>query len=410
MYERSSLKRRTKEYNKDNVFDIIDIPETLTKERILIKANKEEFIYKNKIEEYKFFKDYNPQQKTKSEIMERINKNRFDIRIQDLVIKNENGYSYVLVDKFYPIDLIGQGGFSIVISVYDTVRGETVAIKIIPKLKLNKEVLNEFLNREVKIQSMLNHKNILQLYNVIDNKEYMYIFMEWMEGGSLKDLIIERYIDKKDYLFKDEECSLITKNILEGLNYLHSVNVMHRDLKPDNIMFKNKDDFESLKIVDFGLAVCSDDNRENLKCGTIIYMSPELIFKQSYDNTIDLWACGFILYILCSGGKHPLYRLEMDMEHYVDIFKAKKRWEFTDEFPLLARNLFLKLCKYEKNQRYETFKALRHPYITRNPNSEIPDTIIDYYSKKILFDKFKYVSLCLFRFYFQVSFCIIIRK
>jgi serine/threonine protein kinase len=393
--KRLFLKKLTKDYAKDNVFDIIDIEGALTKERVLAKAPQDEFLYKTKIEQFKYFRDYNPRTKTKSEIMERINQNKFDIRIQDLVIKNENGYCYVLVDKYYPIDLIGQGGFSIVISVYDTIRRETVAIKIIPKLKLNKEALNEFLNREVKIQSTLNHTNILQLYNVVDNKDYMFIFMDFMEGGSLKDLIMERYINKNEYLFKDEECALIAKGLLEGVNYLHSVNIMHRDLKPENIMFKEKDDLTSLKIVDFGLAVYSNDNRESLKCGTTIYMSPELINKQNYDNSVDIWACGFILYLLCSGGKHPLYRSDMDLEKYNERIRKRETWQFTDNFPILARNLFLKLCKYDKNHRYETFKALRHPYITRNPNSDIPDTLVDYYVKKEKVGKFKIVSVCL---------------
>jgi serine/threonine protein kinase len=389
--KKTFLKKITQEYNKDHIFDVIDIQESLTKKRVLSKVNEDKFLYKTKMEQFKFYRDYNPRTKTKSEIIERINKNKFDIRIQDLVIKNENGCCHVLVDKYYPIDLIGQGGFSIVISVYDTIRRENVAIKIIPKFKLNKETLHEFLNREVKIQKMINHKNILQLYSVVDNKDYMYIFMDYMEGGSLKDLIIERYINKDEYLFKDEECALIMRGILEGVNYLHSMNIMHRDLKPENIMFKEKDDLTSLKIVDFGFAVYSDDNRESLKCGTLIYMSPELINKQQYDNSIDIWAAGFVLYLLCSGGKHPLYKSDMDLAKYCENMRKKERWTFTDSFPILARNLFLKLCKYEKNHRYETFKALKHPYISRNPNAEIPDTIIDYYVKKEAVKKFKLV-------------------
>ena len=74
--------------------------------------------------------------------------------------------------------------------------------------------------------------------------------MELIEGGSLKDLIIKRYLDNNKYLFRDSECALIMKGIFEALNYLHKKNIIHRDIKPENILFKNKNDLSSVILCD----------------------------------------------------------------------------------------------------------------------------------------------------------------
>ena len=90
------------------------------------------------------------------------------------------------------------------------------------------------------LQKLENHR-ILKIYKVLETSNYFFIFMELLEGGSLKDLILRRYINNNiNYLFKESECSLIMKGVLEALNYLHKNKIIHRDIKPENIMFKKK--------------------------------------------------------------------------------------------------------------------------------------------------------------------------
>jgi serine/threonine protein kinase len=388
--KRSAFKKTTEKYMNDNIFDIIYIEETLKKSRILYKTENKDFLYIKQIEEFKSKCNINTLIMNKKEIIERINKNHFKLKIEDLYIKTDKG-TQKLIEYYYPNDIIGYGAFSIVISVYDVSNNENYALKIIPKNKINNR---EYLDREISIQAKLNHKNLLRLYKVVENSDYVYIFLELMEGGSLKDLIIERYINKEIHLFTDEECSTIMKGLLEGFNNLHSNNIMHRDIKPDNIMFKKRNDLTSLKISDFGLAIKSLDN-EKSQCGTIVFMSPELINKQSYDMTIDIWAAGIILYILCSGGKHPLYTIGLDNDTYLNIFKGKNSFSFPENFPLLARNLFLKMCKFNKQYRYDCFKCLRHPWVTRNPNNDIPITLIESCLRSNMIEKFRSVDILL---------------
>ena len=196
--------------------------------------------------------------------------------------------------------------------------------------------------KEVQIQSSFNHKNILKLYSVKENFDYLFLVMEIVEGGTLKELIEDRYYSKSEF-FTDYECSLIIKNILEGLNYIHSKKIIHRDIKPgmfiflkkiENIMFKNKKDFNSLKITDFGFSTVCDDDRETVDCGTLIYKSPEQISGKFYDSYIDTWATGYILYILLSGGSHPLYINGMTYDEYVNKFKSQTEWNFPPQFPM----------------------------------------------------------------------------
>jgi len=98
-------------------------------------------------------------------------------------------------------------------------------------------------------------------------------------------------------------------------------------------LFKDKNDLRSIKLGDFGLAT-SNLEKESKKSGTLLYMAPEIINKKSYDHSIDIWATGFILYILLSGGRHPIYTKEMDSEAYMKEFTKEFEWNFPCPFPL----------------------------------------------------------------------------
>ena len=178
----------------------------------------------------------------------------------------------------------------------------------------------------------MNHKNVLKLNYVRENINYIFLVMDLMEGGSLKDLFLKRF-KREGYFFSDQECSLIIKNILEGLSYLHSFNIIHRDIKPENIMLRYKDDLNSLTICDFGFSTILDQESDYTECGTVIYMAPEM-FKNQVNSSIDSWACGFILYMLCSGGIHPVYRSSMTSETYLHKLKSMSQWDFPEEFPM----------------------------------------------------------------------------
>ena len=122
--------------------------------------------------------------------------------------------------------------------------------------------------------------------------------------AKLSELISER--EK----FSDEEASQILKCIFEAVEYLHNNNIVHRDLKPDNILIADRKDLSTIKIADFGLSAkyehesyCAMDEH----VGTLIFMGPELILKKRYSKGVDVFATGIIMYMLLTGGEHPLY-------------------------------------------------------------------------------------------------------
>lgn len=243
------------------------------------------------------------------------------------------------------------------------------------------------MHNEAKYQLSFNHPNLLKLNEFIDDDNYLVFIMDLMEGGTLKDLLTQRYFSSS-FFFNELEISCIMEQILMALSYLHSYSIIHRDIKPDNIMFQIEGDLYSLKIVDFGLVAEIEDEKETLFCGTIAFNSPEQIHRQLYDSSVDIFAAGFLMYILCSGGQHPLYKPGDSIESYKAKLKEGMVVLFPKTFPLLARNLFLKLCKYFPHNRYCANKALKHPFISRQPNP-IPLTIIDDYGKRNMEHDFK---------------------
>ena len=360
------LKKPTEKYFTDHILDSIDIKAAIQKDKEIPKIQESLFLYR---------KNENSS-----------NKLRDPFNWDKAIFISYNLKETYASELFCNFKLIGQGAFGSVFSAYDKKSKKKVAIKIISKSEYS-EVNHEIIKSEVLIQSYLEHKNIAKLFSVKENDNYMFLIMEFIEGGSLKDLIFERYYSKEPF-FKESECSTIIKNILEGLFYIHGKKIMHRDIKPENILFSDKKDYNTLKIVDFGLAVYSENDKENKECGTLIFKSPELINGGYYDHCIDLWATGFILYILCSGGSHPIY-LKNNSEQYIDAIKNWKRWNFPPKFPKLARNLFIKICKFNKIFRYEGGKSLSHPWITRNADTVIPQTLLDICQRKELIHQFK---------------------
>ena len=389
--EKSDIK-----YNKDGVFDRFDITDLINNDLLIPKIQMEYFFYQKEYQKLANSTNNNQNSTLSSskdnleEIISKINDNNFGINIDELIITFPNDYKVPFIDLYTPIELIGQGGFGVVISVIDIKKNKKLAVKIISKTS-HKE---EFYLIEAELLQKLNHERILKFYDVINTEKYLFIFTDLCEGGTLKDFIISRYNNKSDYLIKDSECCTIIKNILQGIEYLSQNGVIHRDLKPENIMFKKKDDLNSLVICDLGIAGELKDiySFMDMKCGTLTFMAPEIIMDRQYDNLVDIWSTGIIMYILESGGAHPLLYKPKARDEFINDIKNRKNFSFPNHFPLIARNIFLKMCKYEPCFRYNVTKSLDHPWITRQ-NINIPLTVIEDLQKEEKIKNFKEMLL-----------------
>lgn len=211
------------------------------------------------------------------------------------ILKKAIGYQN-FTDHYEILHEIGQGTFGIVKVGVHKYTNTKVAVKIITKSKL-KDNEYELIRSELDIMKLFHHPHLVRLLDHFENSEYIYIVMEYLSGGDLINLVTER--EKK---LSEAEAAIIVKQIAQGIKYLNNYGVIHRDIKPENIMLKEKNDLNSLKIIDFGLTKTLAPNEKLAEgMGTITFVAPEVIQRNPYNKAVDVWSIGVVLYYLLSG-------------------------------------------------------------------------------------------------------------
>lgn len=192
---------------------------------------------------------------------------------------------------------IGKGSFSKVYKGLDTETDEVVAIKIIEKYQLKPDV-NQRLHDEITLLAELSHPNIVELYKFIQDDDNFYLVFEYCAGGDLSHTIKKGRIE-------ESQAREYMRQLVEVLSYLKGRNLVHRDLKPQNLLLSA--DKKTLKVTDFNFArELFDDDLSQTVCGSPLYMAPEIIEKEEYTVQADLWSVGMILYEMIYG-RHPYY-------------------------------------------------------------------------------------------------------
>ena len=262
---------------------------------------------------------------------------------------------------------IDQGAFGKVIHAYESKRKLDLAVKVINKGGLKTNLIEE-MKEEIAILKKLDHKNIVKFYGYSETNNQLLIKMEYIKYGTLSRWMKER---RK---IKEEEASLILASVLSAVEYMHSMHICHRDIKPENIMFSEENNLSSIKIIDFGLSAQHFNYLANNDyCGTVIYMAPEQIEKKLYHYSVDIWSIGILMFMLLNGGRHPFYQKNDKREDFIRKIKNGKL-NFINKLSFMAKNLNQKLCEVNPSWRYSAHLAMKHPWITRNPNDEIPLT------------------------------------
>ncbi len=282
------------------------------------------------------------------------------------------------------INDISSGSFGSVIKAINKNTGEEVAIKRINKLLDKIDIFK--IKEEINILKRLNHSNILKYYDYIETNGNLYIIMEELKGGTLKDWIKKN----KNENINEEKISLIIKNILSAISYLHNMNMCHRDIKPENIMFKNNYDINSIKLIDFGLSVTNFyDYGEQTYCGTFFYMAPEQLENNFYSKLIDIWSIGIILYQLLNKGQHPFFIKGITKrKNYIQTIK-KTKLKCNCNVSKMGENLLKKMLEIEPTIRISAKNALKHPWITRNILDPIPLNLYQQVNKYKILKKFR---------------------
>ncbi|XP_047361273.1 serine/threonine-protein kinase ATG1 isoform X1 [Vespa velutina] len=192
-------------------------------------------------------------------------------------------------------ETLGRGHFAVVKLARHVFTGEKVAVKVIDKSKLD-EISRAHLFQEVRCMKLVQHPNVVRLYEVIDTQTKLYLILELGDGGDLYD-----YIMRHDSGLSEEVARTYFRQIVRAISYCHRLHVVHRDLKPENVVFFEK--LGTVKLTDFGFSnrFCPGQKLET-SCGSLAYSAPEILLGDSYDApAVDVWSLGVILYMLVCG-------------------------------------------------------------------------------------------------------------
>ena len=268
----------------------------------------------------------------------------------------------VIENKYKIIKLIGEGGMSYVYQAKNIEKNIEknidVAIKFLKQGITSSYVEDSIrFKREIEAVSKLNHSNIIQLYDSGEYKNTPYLVMELLEGDSLSNLIIQNKKISIDKILK------IIKQLAITLNYIHNKKIIHRDIKPNNIIIIKKKDDYIVKLLDFGLALIMELSQikgdKNI-IGTFGYMSPEAtgIIKKPIDERSDLYSLGIIFYQLLTGELPFKEKTISTLLHQQVTFNPIPTTTINSDIPQIMDEIVSKLMNKEQGSRYQSAKGL----------------------------------------------------
>lgn len=235
---------------------------------------------------------------------------------------------------------------------------EFVALKVQNRRELAKNNLTG--KHEVDILQRFNHDNIICLYDWCEDDEYFYTVLEYAPAGNLLDHMRDQ---KPNCCFTERQAAEYTKQIAAALQEIHSKNVIHCDIKLENIMLMSKDDNNiMIKVVDFSLSILSDA-KERPEGGTIYYMAPEMLtMDRRYDHRIDVWALGVLLFAFLTGC--PPFYSEVGNENEIRDLILMNIPDYTTVTSEGAVNLIQALLKTRAEERLDLNLVAQNMWIT----------------------------------------------
>lgn len=262
---------------------------------------------------------------------------------------------------------LGSGSTGRVLLATNVNTGQKAAVKVVSKSALMEEEgaspnpqsangLPYGIEREIIIMKLLNHPNVLRLYDVWETSKALYLVLEFVEGGELFDLLVERGP------LQEQEAIKYFRQIVLGTAYCHALGICHRDLKPENLLL---DASLNVKLADFGMAALESNGKLlETSCGSPHYAAPEIVSGLKYHGAAsDVWSCGVILFALLTG------RLPFDDENIRNLLLKVQAgsFEMPTEISKDAQDLIFQMLAVDPLTRITTNDILQHPLLLKYP-------------------------------------------
>lgn len=249
---------------------------------------------------------------------------------------------------------IGGGGMALVYKAYDTVLQRHVAVKVLRDQFVHDEEFIQRFRREARSAASLSHPNVVSIYDVGQDGDIHYIVMEYIEGGTLNDIIKERAP------LQPEEAAGIAAQICDALSHAHQNGIIHRDIKPHNILINRNG---RIKVTDFGIAraaTSTDLTQTGAVLGSVHYFSPEHAKGIAQGEKSDIYSLGAVLYQMLTNrlpfpGESPI---SVALKHLQESFEEPRA--INPLIPQSLENIILKAMRKDPNERYASANEMLH--------------------------------------------------
>ncbi len=267
--------------------------------------------------------------------------------------------SFVLENRYYIHAQIGSGGNANVFLGYDSILNHQVAVKILKhKIDKNSEAYQQYL-REIQTICAVSSKNIVKVYDVGIEQDHLFIIMDLVKGKSLR-----QFIQKRNTISLHENCDILFQ-ICDALIKVHAFNIIHRDIKPQNIMLKNDG---QVVLLDFGTAMINNTDATMTSEGNILgsppYTDPKLFVDKKASIQSDIYSLGITMYELFSGKLPFFVSGNVKQTIYRQLHeKLPNIKTYNDSIPRKFVKIIYKACSLEIEDRYQTMMELKDDLI-----------------------------------------------